>query len=121
MANTDELLRQFYSVFGDEGGALYPGNIGVGRTAHAVCHEIMDLPGPVLYDHFTAWDNREDEARRLAEQEAKIAELKSADAEQRKEIRALTAALKEQAAQIQKVSCRVEMRQPATRIVSNRP
>jgi len=57
----------------------------------------------------------------FAEQEAKIAELKSADAEQRKEIRALTAALKEQAAQIQKVSCRVEMSQPATRIVSNRP
>ena len=65
--------------------------------------------------------NREILRSTFAEQEAKIAELKSADAEQRKEIRALTAALKEQAAQIQKVSCRVEMSQPATRIVSNRP
>ena len=54
MANDDELLKQFYAVFGNKGGDVYPGNVGISRTAQAVCHEMMNLPDPVLYDHFLA-------------------------------------------------------------------
>jgi len=64
MANDDELLKQFYAVFGNKGGDVYPGNVGISRTAQAVCHEMMNLPDPVLYDHFLAWDNRSENERR---------------------------------------------------------
>jgi uncharacterized coiled-coil protein SlyX len=57
--------------------------------------------------------------RKIAEQEAKIAELKMADAEQRKEISALTAALKEQAAQIQAVSDQLALSRPAPQMANN--
>jgi uncharacterized coiled-coil protein SlyX len=43
-------------------------------------------------------------SRKGEEQDATITQLKSAVAQQQKEIKALTAALKEQASQIQKVS-----------------
>jgi uncharacterized coiled-coil protein SlyX len=42
-----------------------------------------------------------------------------ADAEQQKEIKALTAALKEQAAQIQKVRDQLALSRPAPQIVNN--
>jgi len=68
------------------------------------------------------------EHRKVEEQEAMISELKSTVAQQQKEsrstaaqqqneIKALTASLKEQAAQIQKVSAQVELSKPAPRTV----
>jgi hypothetical protein len=59
------------------------------------------------------------EHRKIEEQEGTIAELKSSDAQQQREIAALTATVKEQAAQIQKVSAQVEMNKPATRMALN--
>jgi trimeric autotransporter adhesin len=59
----------------------------------------------------------EQQDRKIAEQEAMIAQLQLADAEHRKEITALTAALKEQAAQIQKVSRELALSRPAPRVV----
>jgi len=64
MANDDELLKQFYAVFGNKGGDVYPGNVGISRTAQALCHEMMSLPDPVLYEHFLAWDNRSENERK---------------------------------------------------------
>ena len=70
------------------------------------------------------------EHRKGQEQDATIAQLKSAIAQQhqdfqttvgqqQKEIEALNAALKEQAAQIQKVSDQLKTRSPAPRVVAN--
>jgi uncharacterized coiled-coil protein SlyX len=63
-----------------------------------------------------------------AKQEANIAELKSRVAKQettgtaqQKEIQTLTADLKQQAAQIQKVSARLEASKPAPQVVNNNP
>jgi hypothetical protein len=65
------------------------------------------------------------EHRKVEEQEATISHLKkefrTAVAQQQEEIQALTAQLKEQAAQIQKVSAQVEISRPAPRTaLSNR-
>jgi uncharacterized Zn ribbon protein len=49
----------------------------------------------------------------------KVGMLEATAAQQQKEIKALTASLKEQAAQIQKVSDKVEMSRPAPQMVSN--
>jgi trimeric autotransporter adhesin len=70
------------------------------------------------------------EHKKVEEQQATIAELKSTVAEQRKdfeaisaqqheEIRALTASLKEQASQIQKVSAQLELSKSAPQMVLN--
>jgi septal ring factor EnvC (AmiA/AmiB activator) len=60
------------------------------------------------------------EHKKVEEQQASIAELKSTVALQRKEMQVLTAQLKEQAAQIQKVSAQLEASKPAPKVVANK-
>ena len=57
--------------------------------------------------------------RKMQKQEATIAQLKSSAATQQKEIKALTASLKEQASQIQKVSAQLEASKPVPQLVVN--
>ena len=51
----------------------------------------------------------------------KVEKLEATAAQQQQEIRALTATLKEQASQIQKVSAELEMSKPAPQMVLNNP
>ena len=60
------------------------------------------------------------EHKKVEEQQASIADLKSTVALQQKGMEVLTAQLKEQAAQIQKVSAQLEASKPAPKVVSNR-
>jgi len=60
------------------------------------------------------------EHKKVEEQQASIAELKSSVALQRKKMQVLTAQLKEQAAEIQKVSAQLEASKPAPKVVVNR-
>lgn len=64
MSTTNGLLKRFQAVFGGKGGDVYPGNVGVSRTAQIVCYEMMNAPDPVLYDYFTAWDKRSENERK---------------------------------------------------------
>jgi hypothetical protein len=50
----------------------------------------------------------------------KVQELEANDLEQQKEIKALIAIVKEQAAQIQKVSAQLEASKPAPKVVANK-
>ena len=61
------------------------------------------------------------EHHKIAQLQATINELKATVARQQKETQALAAQVKEQAAQIQKVSAQLEMSQPATTVVANKP
>ncbi len=61
------------------------------------------------------------EHQKVAEQQATIAELKSTVAQQQKGMDVLTAQLKEQATQIQKVSAQIEMSRPVPKVVLNNP
>ena len=60
------------------------------------------------------------EHKKVEEQQAGMADLKSTVALQQKEMQVLTAQLKEQAAQIQKVSAQIEASKPAPKVVVNR-
>src|SRR6266576_1393027 len=60
------------------------------------------------------------EHKKVEAQQASIADLKSTVALQQKEMQVLTAQLKEQAAQIQKVSAQIEVSKPAPKVVANR-
>jgi uncharacterized coiled-coil protein SlyX len=59
------------------------------------------------------------EHKKVEEQQATIIELKSIVAQQQKAMEMLTAQLKEQAAQIQKVSAQIETSKPAPHVVEN--
>ncbi len=59
------------------------------------------------------------EHKKVEGQQATIAELKSTVAQQQKGMEVLTAQLKEQAAQIQKVSAQLETSKPAPQVVNN--
>jgi trimeric autotransporter adhesin len=61
------------------------------------------------------------EHRRVETLEATVARQQSINAEQQKEIQALTASLNEQATQIQKVSAQLEMSRPAPQTIVNNP
>jgi uncharacterized coiled-coil protein SlyX len=61
------------------------------------------------------------EHKRVEDQQATIAELKSTVAQQQKGMETLTAQLKEQAAQIQKVSAQVKMSRPAQQVAMDQP
>jgi len=65
------------------------------------------------------------EHKKVEEQQASIAELKSTVAQQKKDFQAtvaqLTARLDQQASEIQKVSAQVEMSKPAPQVVVNKP
>ena len=61
------------------------------------------------------------EHKEVEAQQATITELRSTVARQQKGMEVLTTQLKEQAAQIQKVSAQVEMTEPASRVVANKP
>lgn len=60
------------------------------------------------------------EHKKVEEQQASMADLKSTVAVQQKEMQVLTAQLKEQAAQIQKVSAQFETSKPAPKVVANK-
>ena len=60
------------------------------------------------------------EHKKVEEQQASMADLKSTVALQQKEMQVFTAQLKEQAAQIQKVSAQLEASKPAPKVVANK-
>jgi septal ring factor EnvC (AmiA/AmiB activator) len=63
----------------------------------------------------------DEQNRETQEQEANIAELKSTVTQQQEGMEVLTAQLKEQAAQIQKVNAKLEVNKPAPQVVLNKP
>jgi uncharacterized coiled-coil protein SlyX len=63
----------------------------------------------------------DEQNRKTLEQEATIAKLTSTVVQQQKGMEILTAQLKEQAAQIQKVSAQFEVNKPAPQVVLNNP
>ena len=62
----------------------------------------------------------EEQQSKIDNQQASIAELKATVAQQQKGMGVLTAQLKEQAAQIQKVSAQLEMTKPVAKVVVNK-
>jgi hypothetical protein len=90
-----------------------------------VVHDKEGKPYSVRYDQVNAMLLNEflKEHKRVEEQRSMINQLQNdfqlASAEQQKEIQFLTAQLKEQAAQIQRVSAQLEVSKPASQLVIN--
>jgi hypothetical protein len=92
-----------------------------------VVHDKDGKAYSVRYDQVNAMLLNEflKEHKKVEEQQATMTELKRdfqmVSAQQQNEIQILSAQLKEQAAQIQKVSAQVQMSQPATKVVLSNP
>ena len=86
-----------------------------------VTRDAEGKPFTVRYEEINAMLLNEflKEHRIVGEQAGKQQELEATVAQQQEQIKALTASLKEQASQIQKVSDRVELKQPAPQVVDN--
>ena len=91
---------------------------------------LRDKKGEILtvrYDQVNAMLLNEflKEHKKVEEQQSTITQLKNnfqvASAEQQKEIELLTAQVKEQAAQIQKVSAQIEVSRSTPQVVTNKP
>ncbi len=81
-----------------------------------------DQVNAMLLNEFLKEHRKVDEQNhKTQEQEATIAELKSTVAQQQKGMELLTAHLKEQAAQIQKVNAKLDVNKPAPQVVLNNP
>ena len=95
-----------------------------------VAHNAQGQPESVHYEMVNAMllneflkehKKVEEQQSKIDNQQASIAELKATVAQQAKGMEVLTGELKEQAAQIQKVSAQLEMSKPASKVVVNKP
>ena len=88
-----------------------------------VARDEKGKPYSVRYDAVNAMLLNEflKEHRRVQKLEATIAQQQSINSNQEKEIEALTAGVKEQASQIQKVAARIEIGKPVPKMVVNKP
>jgi uncharacterized coiled-coil protein SlyX len=103
-----------YGLIAEDVAQVYPDLVGRNREGQ---------PESVRYEQINAMLLNEflKEHKKVEAQQATIAELKSTVAQQQKGMEALTAHLKEQAAQIQRVSRQMEMSKPAPRVTSINP
>jgi uncharacterized coiled-coil protein SlyX len=105
--------------------------IAFGLIAEEVAEVHSDLvgrnpkgqPESVRYEQINAMLLNEflKEHKKVEDQQATIVELKSTVAQQQKGMEVLTADLKEQAAQIRKVSAQVQMTKPAAKVALSNP
>jgi hypothetical protein len=121
------------SVFGQVDNACYIGGIyGQPVDATAPLFVLVDADGKVGTFPMNANGNKatvpsplglQQQAtlnRKLEEQQATIAELKLAVAQQQKAMEVLTAQCKEQAAQIQRVSAQLQVNSSAGQVIANK-
>jgi len=103
-----------FGLIAEDVAQVYPDLVGRNKKGQ---------PESVRYEQINAMMLNEflKEHKKVEEQQAGIAELKSTVALQQKEMQVLTAQLKEQAAQIQKVSAQLEVNKPAPQVVANKP
>src|SRR5262245_18585761 len=110
----DKTNTQQWGLIAEEVAKVNPALIAVDKEGK---------PYTVAYDMVNAMLLNEflKEHKKVEEQQASIVELKSTVAQQQKGMEVLTAQLKEQAAQIQKVSAQLEVSKPAPQVVTNKP
>ncbi len=117
----DKTQSLAFGLVAEEVAAVNPG---------LVAHNAQGQPESVHYEMVNAMllneflkehKKVEEQQCKMEYQQASIAELKAMVAQQQKGMEVLTAHLKEQVAQIQKVSAQLEMSKPASKVVVDQP
>ena len=112
--NSDWKATTQYGLIAEEVEQADPGLVTHGRDGATVSVHYEQINSMLLNEFLK-------EHKKVEAQQATIAELKSTVAQQQKGMDVLTAQVKEQAAQIQKVSARLEVGKPAAKVVLKNP
>jgi trimeric autotransporter adhesin len=112
--NTDKKERTQFGFIAEEVAQVNPDLVLHDKDGSAVSIRYEQINAMLLNEFLK-------EHKKVEEQQANIAELKSTVAQQQKGMDVLTAQFREQAAQIQKVSAQLEMNKPAAKVVVNKP
>ena len=110
--NSDWKGMTQYGLIAEEVAEVDPGLVVRGKDGEIIAVHYEQINNMLLNEFLK-------EHKRVREQQANIAELKSTVAQQQKGMQVLTAQLKEQASQIQKVSAQLELNKRAPRTVAN--
>jgi hypothetical protein len=112
--NSDWKGTTQYGLIAEEVAELDPQLVVRGRDGEIMAVHYEQINNMLLNEFLK-------EHKKVEVQQATIAELKSSVAQQQKGMEILTAQLKEQAAQIQKVSAQLEVGKPAAKVVLKNP
>jgi uncharacterized coiled-coil protein SlyX len=112
--NSDWKGTTQYGLIAEEVAEVDPQLVVRGRDGEIIAVHYEQINNMLLNEFLK-------EHKKVEAQQATIAELKSSVAQQQKGMEVLTAQLKEQAAQIQKVSAQLEVRKPAAKVVLRNP
>jgi uncharacterized coiled-coil protein SlyX len=112
--NSDWKATTQYGLIAEEVAEVDPHLVTHGRDGETVSVHYEQINNMLLNEFLK-------EHKKVEAQQAIIAELKSTIAQQQKGMDVLTAQLKEQAEQIQKVSARLEVSKPAAKVVLKNP
>jgi Chaperone of endosialidase len=112
--NSDWKGTTQYGLIAEEVAELDPQLVVRGRDGEIMAVHYEQINNMLLNEFLK-------EHKKVEAQQATIAELKSSVAQQQKGMEVLTAQLKEQAAQIQKVSAQLEVGKPAAKVVLKNP
>jgi septal ring factor EnvC (AmiA/AmiB activator) len=116
----DETNTPQFGLIAEDVARVNPALIGVDKEGKPYCVRYEEVNAMLLNEFLK-------EHKKVEEQQATIEQLKSNGAKQeatiselRKDMGVLTAQVKEQAAQIQKVSAQIEVSKPAPQVVVNK-
>jgi len=112
--NSDWRATTQYGLIAEEVEEVDPGLVTHGTDGETVSVHYEQINSMLLNEFLK-------EHKKVEAQQATIAELKSTVAQQQNGLDVLTAQLKEQAEQIQKVSARLEVSKPAAKVVLKNP
>jgi septal ring factor EnvC (AmiA/AmiB activator) len=110
----DQTNTPQFGLIAEEVAKVNPALVGFDKEGKPYSVQYMKVDAMLLNEFLK-------EHKKVEEQQASIAELKSTVAQQQKEMEVLTAQLREQTAQIQKVSAQFEVSKPAPQVVANKP
>jgi hypothetical protein len=102
-----------FGLIAEEVAEIYPDLVGRNPEGQPESVRYEQINAMLLNEFLKEHRKVEEQARRVQEQEATTAQLKSTVAQQQKEIQALTASLKEQVTQIRKVSAQLAAASPS--------
>jgi septal ring factor EnvC (AmiA/AmiB activator) len=95
--------------------------VDAGANPHIVLVDDNGKLGTVAVNEIGIKTNAQAMLNEFLKEHKKVEELEATVAQQQKGMEVLTAQLKEQAAQIKKVSAQIEMSKPASKVVVNEP
>src|SRR5262249_29692036 len=108
-----------FGLIAEEVAEVYPNLVGRNPKGEPESVRYGQINAMLLNEFFKEHEKVEEQQSKINNQQAAIAQLKSTVAQQQKGMEVLTAQLKEQAAQIQKVSAQFEVSKPAPQTVLN--